>query len=70
MAPLQTALNGPDWLTGGMFGPESSVLVIACASLATYFLLRRARAAGQIQPLSMTSDGAQPSSAAGSSATR
>lgn len=70
MAPLQTALNGPDWLTGGMFGPESSVLVITCASLATFFLLRRARAAGQIQPLSMTSDGAQPSSAAGSSATR
>lgn len=70
MAPLQTALNGPDWLTGGMFGPESSVIVIVCASLATIFLLRRARAAGQIQPLVRASDGAHPSSAAGPSATR
>lgn len=59
MAPLQTALNGPDWLTGGMFGPESSVLVITCASLATVFLLRRAYATGHIRPPARTRDGAQ-----------
>jgi membrane protease YdiL (CAAX protease family) len=51
MAPLQTELAGPVWLTGGMFGPESSVLVIASASLATVWLLRRARSKGQIRPL-------------------
>lgn len=66
MSPLQTELAGPAWLTGGMFGPESSVLVIASAGLATVFLLRRARSMGKIRPLAGTGDGVQPRAAEGS----
>lgn len=39
-APLESRLAGPDWLTGGMFGPESSLLVIASTTVAVALLLR------------------------------
>ena len=42
IAPLESQYAGPDWLTGGMFGPESSLLVIALATLVTVLLLRAA----------------------------
>jgi membrane protease YdiL (CAAX protease family) len=42
LAPLETRVAGPDWLTGGIFGPESSVLVIAAVAVAVVLLLRRA----------------------------
>lgn len=45
-APLETRLAGPDWLTGGIFGPESSLLVIASATVAVVLLLRAARRNG------------------------
>lgn len=45
-APLDTRLAGPDWLTGGIFGPESSVLVIVSATIAVMLLLRAARRRG------------------------
>lgn len=45
-APLETRLAGPDWLTGGIFGPESSVLVIVSATIAVMLLLRAARRRG------------------------
>ena len=42
LAPLESRLAGPDWLTGGMFGPESSWLVIASPTVAVVLLLRAA----------------------------
>ncbi len=46
LAPLESRLAGPDWLTGGMFGPESSWLVIASTTVAVVLLLRAARRRG------------------------
>lgn len=46
LAPLESRFAGPDWLTGGMFGPESSLLVIASTTLAVVLLLRAARRRG------------------------
>jgi membrane protease YdiL (CAAX protease family) len=45
-APLESRLAGPDWLTGGMFGPESSLLVIASTTIVVVLLLRAARRRG------------------------
>ena len=46
IAPLESHFAGPDWLTGGMFGPESSLLVIVSTSVAVVLLLRAARRRG------------------------
>jgi membrane protease YdiL (CAAX protease family) len=46
MAPLESRFAGPDWLTGGMFGPESSLLVIASTTVAVVLLLGAARRRG------------------------
>ena len=46
LAPLESRYAGPDWLTGGMFGPESSWLVIASTTVAVGLLLRAARRRG------------------------
>jgi uncharacterized protein len=46
VAPLESRYAGADWLTGGMFGPESSLLVIALATGATVLLLHAARRRG------------------------
>jgi membrane protease YdiL (CAAX protease family) len=46
LAPLESRYAGPDWLTGGMFGPESSWLVIAITTVAVWLLLRAARQRG------------------------
>jgi membrane protease YdiL (CAAX protease family) len=46
VAPLESRLAGPDWLTGGMFGPESSLLVIASTTVVVVLLLRAARRRG------------------------
>ncbi|GAA4857155.1 hypothetical protein GCM10023332_06080 [Luteimonas vadosa] len=46
LAPLASRYAGPDWLTGGLFGPESSWLVIATNTLATLLLLHMARRRG------------------------
>jgi CAAX protease family protein len=46
LAPLESRVAGPDWLTGGMFGPESSLLVIASTTVAVVLLLRAARRRG------------------------
>jgi membrane protease YdiL (CAAX protease family) len=46
LAPLESRFTGPDWLTGGMFGPESSLLVIASTTVAVVLLLRTARRRG------------------------
>jgi uncharacterized protein len=46
LAPLESRFAGPDWLTGGMFGPESSWLVISSTTVAVALLLRAARRRG------------------------
>ena len=46
LAPLESRYAGPDWLTGGMFGPESSLLVIVSTSIVVALLLRAARRRG------------------------
>lgn len=43
LAPIESRYAGPDWLTGGMFGPESSLLVMASVAVAVVLLLRAAR---------------------------
>ncbi len=48
LAPFETRVAGPDWLTGGIFGPESSVLVIVSAAVAIVLLLRAARGNGTL----------------------
>lgn len=50
LAPLETRYAGPDWLTGGIFGPESSLLVIASTTAAVVLLLRAARRHGMLRP--------------------
>ena len=47
LAPIESRLAGPDWLTGGMFGPESSLIVIPVIALAAVVLLRLARRRGR-----------------------
>jgi membrane protease YdiL (CAAX protease family) len=59
LAPLETRYAGPDWLTGGLFGPESSLLVIAAATVAVVLLLREARRRGAFRR-PMASGSAQP----------
>lgn len=43
LSPLTSRYAGPEWLTGGMFGPESSLLAIASTTVAVALLLRVAR---------------------------
>ena len=63
LAPLESRLAGPDWLTGGMFGPESSLLVIVSTTVAVILLLRAARRRGRFVAPAAQSD-AMPSSSA------
>lgn len=46
LAPMESRMLGADWLTGGIFGPESSLLVIATTAMAMLWLLRIARRRG------------------------
>jgi uncharacterized protein len=47
IAPFESRYNGPDWLTGGAFGPEDSVItigiVVACLSALFYWARRQNR---------------------------
>ena len=42
IAPIESRYAGPDWLTGGMFGPENSLLVIVLTAVMVALLLRLA----------------------------
>jgi membrane protease YdiL (CAAX protease family) len=46
LAPIESRTVAPDWMTGGMFGPESSLLVIASTTVAVALLLRAGRRRG------------------------
>jgi membrane protease YdiL (CAAX protease family) len=48
---LQGTLVGPDWLTGGAYGLEASVVGLAAVSIASAFLIALARKRGRIVPL-------------------
>lgn len=46
---LVTAVtSGPDWLSGGSFGPEGSVVAVLVCSAATFLFLLMARRRGQL----------------------
>jgi membrane protease YdiL (CAAX protease family) len=48
LAPLESRQVGPAWMTGGQFGPEGSLLVIATSALAVGWLLRIASRRGRL----------------------
>ena len=49
---LQSEIAGPDWLTGGAFGVETSLVsVLLCAVVAAYFLMRAHRAHRFVAPI-------------------
>jgi membrane protease YdiL (CAAX protease family) len=47
---LQARLSGPDWLDGGPFGPESSLVALAVCGAASVVLLLLARRRGHLRP--------------------
>jgi uncharacterized protein len=49
LAPLESRYAGPDWLTGGMFGPECSALVFASDTITVLLLWWWARRRGAMQ---------------------
>jgi hypothetical protein len=49
LAPLESRYSGPDLLTGGIFGPESSLLVIGSIALVVILLLRAATRRGALR---------------------
>jgi hypothetical protein len=48
VAPFESRYNGPGWLTGGVFGPEDSVVTIAIVIMAVAALLYVARKSGRL----------------------
>jgi membrane protease YdiL (CAAX protease family) len=47
---FHTSLNGPDWLTGGSFGPEASPIAMVVCLAVSALLLRRAARLGHLRP--------------------
>ena len=47
MAPFASEMRGPDWLTGGVFGPEDAILTMLVVAVAVVLLLRVARQRGR-----------------------
>ncbi|GAB2667447.1 lysostaphin resistance A-like protein [Arenimonas aestuarii] len=47
-APVRTEYRGPDWLTGGLFGPENSLLTLVVVALVVGVLLHFARKRGRL----------------------
>lgn len=43
LAPFESRYNGPDWLTGGAFGPETSALTIGVIAVCLAVLIYEAR---------------------------
>lgn len=43
LAPFESRYNGPDWLTGGVFGPENSAITIGVIVVCLVVLFREAR---------------------------
>lgn len=51
---LQSSLSGPDWISGGSFGPEASVITVLCCLLLSGIFLLVAIRRGRIVPPSWT----------------
>jgi membrane protease YdiL (CAAX protease family) len=51
LAPLESRYVGPNWLTGGMFGPENSLLVMMFVAIALLVMLRSAIRSGALVPM-------------------
>jgi membrane protease YdiL (CAAX protease family) len=49
LSPLESRSAGSDWLTGGVFGPENSLLVTVSVTIAVVLLLRTARRRGDFR---------------------
>lgn len=47
-APIRTEYRGPDWLTGGLFGPENSLLTLVVVAVAVGVLLVLAGKRGRL----------------------
>ena len=47
---FQSRLDGPDWLTGGVFGAEASVVIVVLAMVGTALILTRVVKSGSIVP--------------------
>lgn len=43
LAPFESRYNGPDWLTGGVFGPENSALTVGVIVVCLVVLFHEAR---------------------------
>ncbi len=57
MAPVESRYNGPAWLTGGVFGPEDSVITIVVVAVGTAVLFYLAKENGRmIDPLTRSMD--------------
>ncbi len=50
LAPLATEYRGPAWLTGGLFGPENSVVTLVLVGGVVGWLLHRARRRDRLVP--------------------
>ncbi|MEQ1863559.1 MAG: type II CAAX endopeptidase family protein [Micropepsaceae bacterium] len=48
VAPLESRYNGPPWLTGGVFGPEDSVITIVVVAIGIAVLFYLARENGRL----------------------
>jgi membrane protease YdiL (CAAX protease family) len=47
---FRAEFSGPDWLTGGQFGPEASVVSVLVCTCCAVLVLRRCVAAGRVVP--------------------
>ncbi len=54
VAPIESRYNGPAWLTGGVFGPENSVITIAVVILSLAVLVQLARKRNRFAPARST----------------
>lgn len=48
LAPIESSYNGPGWLTGGVFGPEDSIITLVVVSLSLVALLHWSRKANRL----------------------
>ncbi|WP_339745400.1 CPBP family intramembrane glutamic endopeptidase [uncultured Maricaulis sp.] len=62
-SPLRSEFSGPDWVSGGLAGPEDSVLMLVVSSLAVIVLLVIAHRRGLFKPAGGETAAAQDASA-------
>ncbi|WP_417492869.1 CPBP family intramembrane glutamic endopeptidase [Maricaulis sp.] len=69
LAPLRSEFTGPDWISGGLAGPEDTVLMLVVSSLAVIVLLVIALRRGLFRPgvnaPATAQDSAEPGTGAG-----